>query len=43
VWNYGKKAYICSQYADVNPATGRMGVYNMGRNITVKLDVPLTF
>jgi len=31
------------KYADVNPVTGRMGVYNMGRNITVKLDVPLTF
>ena len=27
--------------ADVNPVTGRRGVYNMGRNITFKLTVPL--
>ena len=26
---------------DVNPVTGRRGVYNMGRNITFKLTVPL--
>ncbi|MBQ6647670.1 MAG: hypothetical protein IJM66_02340, partial [Muribaculaceae bacterium] len=27
--------------ADVNPVTGRRGVFNMGRNITFKLTVPL--
>ena len=31
------------KYADENPLTGRMGVYNMGRNFTLKLDIPLTF
>ena len=31
------------KYADVNAVTGRMGVFNMGRNFTIKLDVPLTF
>jgi len=31
------------KYAPENPATGRMGLYNMGRNITVKLVVPLVF
>lgn len=31
------------KYADVNPVTGRMGVFNMGRNVTFKLDIPLTF
>ena len=25
------------KYAPVNPATGRVGVYNMGRNFSVKL------
>ena len=30
------------KYADVNPATGRVGVYNMGRNFTVKLDIPIS-
>ena len=30
------------KYADVNNVTGRCGVYNMGRNITFKLVVPLT-
>ena len=25
------------KYAPENPATGRMGVFNMGRNISVKL------
>ena len=29
------------KYADVNNVTGRQGVYNMGRNITVKLVVPI--
>lgn len=31
------------KYTDVNAATGRMGVYNMGRNINVKINVPLEF
>ena len=31
------------KYADVNTLTGHMGVYNMGRNFTFKLDIPLTF
>ena len=29
------------KYADVNPVTGRRGVYNMGRNVTLKLLVPI--
>ena len=31
------------KYTDVNAATGRMGVYNMGRNVVMKLVVPLVF
>ena len=30
------------KYCDVNNATGRQGVYNMGRNIVFKLVVPIT-
>ena len=30
------------KYADENTVTGRRGVYNMGRNITFKLVVPIT-
>ena len=30
------------KYADMNRVTGRRGVYNMGRNITFKLVVPIT-
>lgn len=30
------------KYAPVNYATGRMGIYNMGRNFSVKLIVPFT-
>lgn len=30
------------KYADENAVTGRRGVYNMGRNITFKLVVPIT-
>ena len=30
------------KYADVNTVTGRQGVYNMGRNITFKLVVPIS-
>ena len=29
------------KYADVNSVTGRQGVYNMGRNISIKLVVPV--
>ena len=29
------------KYADVNNATGRRGVFNMGRNIGVKVIVPI--
>ncbi len=31
------------KYTDINVATGRMGVYNMGRNVVMKLVVPLTW
>ena len=31
------------KYADVNNVTGRSGVYNMGRNISIKVLVPLVF
>ncbi len=31
------------KYAAENVATGRMGVFNMGRNFSVKLNVPLVF
>jgi iron complex outermembrane receptor protein len=31
------------KYLDVNPATGRQGIWNMGRNISVKIIFPLEF
>jgi iron complex outermembrane receptor protein len=31
------------KYTDVNNVTGRQGVFNMGRNFSVKLNVPLHF
>ena len=31
------------KYTDFNVATGRMGVYNMGRNVVMKVVVPLVF
>jgi iron complex outermembrane receptor protein len=31
------------KYAPVNYTTGRVGVFNMGRNVSVKLDIPLNF
>lgn len=31
------------KYAPENPVTGRMGVFNMGRNFSVKLNIPLDF
>jgi iron complex outermembrane receptor protein len=31
------------KYLDVNPATGKKGIWNMGRNISVKIIFPLEF
>ena len=31
------------KYTDVNPLTGRQGVYNVGRNFVFKLNIPLSF
>lgn len=31
------------KYTDVNVVTGRMGVFNMGRNLSIKINVPLEF
>lgn len=31
------------KYADVNLTTGRVGVFNMGRNFSIKLNIPLSF
>ncbi len=31
------------KYAGENPRTGQMGVYNMGRNFSIKVNVPLEF
>ena len=45
--NLGDEAYQNHlsrlKYTDVNPLTGREGVFNMGRNFVVKVNVPLTF
>lgn len=45
--NIGDKAYQNHlsrlKYAPVNLATGRSGVFNMGRNFSIKLNVPLSF
>ena len=30
------------KYSDINRVTGRQGVYNMGRNVTFKLVIPIT-
>ena len=29
------------KYTDVNPVTGRQGIYNMGRNVLLKVIIPL--
>ncbi len=29
------------KYTDINPVTGRQGIFNMGRNLIVKLSIPL--
>jgi iron complex outermembrane receptor protein len=31
------------KYGPMNEATGRMGVFNMGRNFSLKINVPLQF
>lgn len=31
------------KYTDTNAVTGRMGVFNMGRNLSLKLNIPLNF
>jgi iron complex outermembrane receptor protein len=31
------------KYTDINAATGRQGVFNMGRNSSIKLNIPLEF
>jgi len=31
------------KYTDVNMVTGRQGVFNMGRNFSVKINIPLSF
>lgn len=31
------------KYTSVNPVTGRSGVYDMGRNFTVKVNIPLNY
>ena len=31
------------KYTDINPLTGRQGVFNMGRNFVFKVNVPLSF
>jgi iron complex outermembrane receptor protein len=31
------------KYTDINPVTGRTGVFNMGRNFSIKLNMPLSF
>ena len=45
--NIGDVAYQSNmsrlKYADINNATGRVGVYNMGRNISIKFYIPLDF
>ena len=31
------------KYAAVNPVTGRQGVFNTGRNFSIKLNIPFSF
>jgi len=31
------------KYAPENLVTGRIGVFNMGRNFTIKFNIPLSF
>jgi len=45
--NIGDKAYQSHlsrlKYAPENLVTGRIGVFNMGRNFTIKINIPLSF
>ena len=45
--NIGDIAYQSNlsrlKYTDVNLFTGRQGVFNMGRNFSIKLNIPLNF
>ena len=42
--NKGYQSHLSRlKYAAVNVITGRRGVYNMGRNITFKIVVPIAF
>ncbi|MDB5277639.1 MAG: putative TonB-dependent receptor [Ferruginibacter sp.] len=45
--NLADVAYLSNmsrlKYADINNATGRTGVYNMGRNFSIKLSFPINF
>ena len=47
VQNVFDRAYQSHQnrlkYFGLNPVTGRSGVFNMGRNVSVKVVIPLTF
>jgi iron complex outermembrane receptor protein len=31
------------RYAPENPATGRIGIYNMGRNFSIRMNIPIDF
>lgn len=31
------------KYAEINPVTGRNGVFNMGRNFSIKMNIPIGF
>ena len=31
------------KYADINPVTGRRGIFNMGRSFNIKLNIPIIF
>ncbi|RFM26588.1 TonB-dependent receptor [Deminuibacter soli] len=46
-YNLGDVAYQSHlsrlKYLPVNEATGRQGIFNMGRNFSIKLEVPLSF
>jgi iron complex outermembrane receptor protein len=44
LFNVGYQSHLSRlKYAAFNPANGRSGVFNMGRNVSVKLVVPLAF
>ena len=39
----GQSMYEIKEYTDVNNVTRRQGVFNMGRNFNIKLNIPLNF